>query len=83
MARARSIKRNVLPLCWLDVAAGIGWIDHSFKVQRVVFAGGADLDLANELVKLVGAGLELVAEMGFAVLLGPACLAILLAPFRR
>lgn len=48
-----------------------------------MFAGGADLDLANELVKLVGAGLELVAEMGFAVLLGPACLAILLAPFRR
>ena len=36
-------------------AAGIGRIDHRVKVQRVVFVGSADLDLANELITLVGA----------------------------
>lgn len=46
-------------------------------------AGSADLDLANELVTLVGAGRELVAEIGLPVLLGPACLDIFLASFRR
>jgi hypothetical protein len=49
-----------------------GRIDYLFKVKRVVFAGSADLDLAYELVALVGVGRELVAEVGLAVLLGPA-----------
>jgi transposase len=70
-----------IALVGINVAAGVGGIDHLFKVQRVVFAGGADL--ANDLVALVGVGRELVAEVGLAVLLGPARLDILLAPFGR
>lgn len=66
-----------------DVTAGVGQIDHRFEVQRVVCAGGADLDLdlANGFVTLVGIGRDLVAETGLAVLPGPACLDILLASF--
>jgi hypothetical protein len=41
-------------------------------VRGVVRVGGADLDLADELVALVGIGLELVAELGPAVFPGPA-----------
>lgn len=47
-----------------------------------MLAGSADLDLANELVPLVGAGRELVPEVGLAVLLASARLDILLPPLR-
>ena len=67
----------------VDVAAGVGRIDHLLEVQCVVFAGGADLDFANKLVALIGTGRELVAEVGLTVFLGPACLDILLAPLCR
>src|SRR5471030_2905523 len=33
----------------VDVAAGVGRIDHRLEVQRVMFAGGADLDFADKL----------------------------------
>lgn len=35
-------------------ASPIGRVDYRFEVQGIVLAGGADLDLANELVTLVG-----------------------------
>lgn len=69
-------------LVGIDVAAGVARINHRFKVQGIVLAGGADLDLANELVALVGISRELIAEVGLAVLPGPAGVDVLLAPLR-
>lgn len=40
----------------VDVAAGIGELDHRFEVQGIALVGSADLDLAYEFVTLVGAG---------------------------
>jgi hypothetical protein len=40
------------------------------SVAGVVLAGGADLELANELIALVDTDGEFVAEVGLAVLLG-------------
>lgn len=48
-------------LIGVDIAAGVARIDHRLKVQGIVLAGGADLELANELVTPVGIGRELVA----------------------
>jgi hypothetical protein len=56
----------------IEVAAGVARLIHCFEVQGVVPAGGADLDLAEELVALVGIGRELVAEVGLVVFPGPA-----------
>jgi hypothetical protein len=63
----------------VEVAAGVVRVEHVLQVQRVVLAGGADLDFADQLVAAVGAGGELVAEMGLAVLLGPGGVHVLLA----
>lgn len=49
----------------------------------IVLTGGADLDLAEHLVVRIGAGRELVAEVGLALLLGPTGLHILLPGLRR
>lgn len=67
---------SIQPLSAQNAKADIGRIKHRFKVKRVVFAGGADVDFANKLVTLVGAGRELVAEMGLVVLFGSECLDI-------
>ena len=66
----------------IDVTTRVAWIDHRLKVQRVVFAGSADIDLSNEPVRLVGTGRELVAEIELAMPLGPACLDIFLVSLR-
>lgn len=70
-------------LVGVDIAAGVERVQHVLEVQGVVLAAGADLDLADQLAALVGAERELVAKIGFAVLLGPARIDILLAPLRR
>lgn len=48
-----------------------------------MFACGADLDFAVQLVALVGTGRELVAKEGLAMFLGPARIGVLLAAFGK
>lgn len=67
----------------MDAAASVGRVGHLFNVQGIVFAGGADLDLANELVTLVSVGRQLVAEVRLVMFLGPTRYDILLAAFGR
>ena len=50
-----------------DIAAGVAPIEHVLEVQGVMLAGRADLDLADQLVALVGLGRDLVSEVGLAM----------------
>lgn len=63
-----------------DVPICVGRVEHVLEMRGVVFAGRAHFDLAYQLVALVGVGRDLVAEIGFAVLLRPARVRIFLAP---
>lgn len=58
--------------------AGAGIVRHVFEVIGVVFTRRADLELADQLAALVRVGRQLVAEVGFAVLLGSARFNVLL-----
>ena len=49
-------------LVCIDIPAGIGRVEYVFEVQRGVFAGRTDLDLADELAALVRAQRQLVAK---------------------
>lgn len=52
--------------------AGVGRVQYVLEVIGVVLARRADLAFADQLVTLVRIGRQLVAEVGVAVLLGPA-----------
>jgi hypothetical protein len=62
-----------------DVPVRVGGIKHVLEMQGVVFACRAHLDLAHQLVALVGIGRNLLAEVGLAVFPGPARVHIRLA----
>ena len=62
----------------VEVAAGVGGVEHVLKMHRIVLRSRADLDLANQLVTLVGVDGELVAESGLAVLFRPGGVHVLL-----
>lgn len=67
----------------IKITTGIGVIQDLFQGQGVVLRGGADLDLATQLLAPVGADRDLVAEVGFAVFLGPGGLGVLLPALGR
>lgn len=68
----------------VQVAAGVGGVQHVLQMERIVRAGGADLELGDQLIASVRADRNLVAEVRFPVLLGPGGVEVLLpAPGRR
>ena len=72
-----------IPLVAILIPTGVAPVEHVFEMAGSVLSGGTDPDLAEQLVLLIGAGRELVAEVRLPVLLGPAGLGILLSPLRR
>nr|WP_315218622.1 hypothetical protein [uncultured Duganella sp.] len=52
--------------------AGVAWIEQGLEDGSVGHCGVGDGDSADELVALIHAGVQVVAEVRFAVLFGPA-----------
>jgi len=72
-----------LALVGVDIAAGVAGAEHALEEQGVVLAGRAHLHAANQLVPLVHARGQLIAEVALTVLLAPARLHVLLSALRR
>ncbi len=67
----------------VDVPARVAGIEDVVEMLAVVRAGGVGLEFADQFVFVVDVHRQLVAEVGFAVLLGPAGILVLLAPLGR
>lgn len=62
--------RGVTAIC-IDIPARIGRVDHRIEMLAIMRAGRIRDDLADEFVLLVEIDRQLIAEVAFAMLLGP------------
>ena len=67
----------------IDIAAGVGAVQQRLEHRRVGHGGMRDGYFAHQLVALVHAGVQLVAEVALAVLLCPTRIDILLRALVR
>lgn len=67
----------------VNVPACVAGIEDVVEMLAVVRAGGVGRELADQFVFIVDVHRQLVAKVGFAVLLGPAGILVLLAPLGR